>query len=51
MYGPTIFQLSQFSDVFCRELVPIRARKMAAGASPQLVRYICEARVGVTSRT
>jgi len=32
MYGPTIFQLSHLFDVFCQERVPIRARKMAAGA-------------------
>jgi hypothetical protein len=32
MYGPTVFQLSHLFDLFCRERVPIRARKMATGA-------------------
>jgi hypothetical protein len=32
MYGPTIFQLPHLFDLFCRERVPIRVRKMAAGA-------------------
>jgi len=49
MYGPTIFQLSHVFDLFCRERVPIRARKMAAGA--RVPRYYVIARVGVTSRT
>ena len=49
MYGPTIFQLSRLFEVFCRERVPIRGRKMAAGA--RVPRYCVIARVDVTSRT
>jgi len=49
MYVPTIFQLSHLFDLFCRDRVPIRARKMAAGASTPLLRYVRDAaRVGVT---
>ena len=49
MYGPTIFQLSHIFDIFCLEQVPIRGRKMAAGA--RVLRHCVIARVGVTSRT
>jgi len=49
MYGPTIFHLSHLFDPFCRERVPIRARKMAASA--RVPRYCVISHVGVTSRT
>ena len=40
-YGLTILQLSHLCDLFCRERVPNRARKVAAGATlPPLLRYI-----------